>query len=275
MIYHKHLHIINIALKLDNNDESIAIMNKKHVIYTILSLIFLCAIFMVFKVKILDNYQIEINKAYETAFVMKDNQIINIINPTGYDGVIWGDERPDNHFSINPNTDNICRFNFSDFDNTIIDVSRKIYVQTKEPAGTVNPKLQQPIEVYIDYSLKIKNRNEFVKYLYINELCNSSSKSTNLLIENKLIDDKLKLNQELDKITNETLKEYSYKEILAYKVALIREITRKFNPIVTAKAQYFTLYDMKFDGIISHNPNDQPAPKNELDLNVKIMKGIY
>lgn len=96
-----------------------------------------------------------------------------------------------------------------------------------------------------------------------------------LLIENKLIDDKLKLNQELDKITNETLKEYSYKEILAYKVALIREITRKFNPIVTAKAQYFTLYDMKFDGIISHNPNNQPAPKNELDLNVKIMKGIY
>lgn len=250
-------------------------MNKKHIVYTILSLIIAFAIFMVFKVKILDNYQIEINKAYETAFVMKDNQIINIINPTGYDGVIWGDERPDNHFSINPNTDNICRFNFSDFDNTIIDVSRKIYVQTKEPAGTVNPKLQQPIEVYIDYSLKIKNRNEFVKYLYINELCNSSSKSTNLLIENKLIDDKLKLNQELDKITNETLKEYSYKEILAYKVALIREITRKFNPIVAVKAQYFTLYDMKFDGIISHNPNDQPAPKNELDLNVKIMKGIY
>lgn len=250
-------------------------MNKKHLIYIILSLIFLCAAFIVIKVKILDNYQIETNKAYETAFVMKDNQIINIINPTGYDGVIWGDERPDNHFSINPNTDNICRFNFSDFDNTIIDISRKIYVQTKEPAGTVNPKLQQPIEVYIDYSLKIKNRSEFVKYLYVNELCNSSSKSTNLLIENELIDDKLKLNQELDKITNETLKEYSYKEIVAYKVALIREITRKFNPIVTVKAQYFTLYDMKFDGIISHNPNDQPAPKNELDLNVKIMKGIY
>ena len=111
--------------------------------------------------------------------------------------------------------------------------------------------------------------------MYINELCNSSSKSTNLLIENKLIDDKLKLNQELDKITNETLKEYSYKEIVAYKVALIREITRKFNPIVTAKAQYFTLYDMNFDDIISHNPNDQPEPKKELDLNVRIKKGIY
>ena len=139
----------------------------------------------------------------------------------------------------------------------------------------MNPKLQQPIEVMIDYSLRIKNRNEFIKYLYSNQLCNSSSKSTNLLIENELIDDKLQLNQELDKITNETLKEYSYKEIVAYKVALICEINRKFNPIVTAKAKYFTLYDMKFDDIISYNPNDQPEPKKELDLNVKIMKGIY
>ena len=94
---------------------------------------------------------------------MKDNQIINIINPTGYDGVIWGDERPDNHFSINPNTDNICRFNFSDFDNTIIDVSRKIYVQTKEPAGTVNPKLQQPMAV-ITMLLLLKIKLTFMRY---------------------------------------------------------------------------------------------------------------
>ena len=227
----------------------------------------------VLKIKVLDNYQIEKNQSYETAFVIKGNQIIDVVEPTGY-GLSWTKE-PDNYFSINPNTDNICRFNFSNFDNTIIDISIKIYVQTKEHAGTVNPKLQQPIEVYIDYSLKIKNRNEFVKYLHVNELCNSSSKSTNLLIENELIDDKLKLNQELDKITNETLKEYSYKEIIAYKVALIREIYRKFNPIITAKAKYFTLYNIQFDNIISYNPNDQPEPIKELDLNVKIMKGIY
>ena len=96
-----------------------------------------------------------------------------------------------------------------------------------------------------------------------------------MLIENELIDDKLKLNQELDKITNETLKEYSYKEILNYKVALIREIFSKFNPIITTKTKYFTLYNMNFDNIISYNPNDQPAQKNELDLNVIVKKGIY
>ena len=115
----------------------------------------------VLKIKVLDNYQIEKNQSYETAFVIKGNQIIDVVEPTGY-GLFWTKE-PDNYFSINPNTDNICRFNFSNFDNTIIDISIKIYVQTKEHAGTVNPKLQQPIEVYIDYSLKIKNRNDFKK----------------------------------------------------------------------------------------------------------------
>ena len=248
-------------------------MNKKYLIYTILFLVLVCAIFIVLKIKVLDNYQIEKNQSYETAFVIKGNQIIDVVEPTGY-GLSWTKE-PDNYFYINPNTDNICRFNFAGGDKNLIQISRKIYVHTNEPAGTVNPKLQQPIEVVIDYSLKIKNRNDFVKYLYANKLCNNSSQSTDLLIENELINDKLKLNNELDSITNETLQEYSYKEIVAYKVALIREIIGKFDPVISSKTNHFTIYDMSFDDIISYNPNDQPEPKKELDLNVIIKKGIY
>ena len=79
----------------------------------------------------------------------------------------------------------------------------------------------------------------------------------------------------MDRITNETLQEYSYKEIESYQVAFIREIFRKFNPVISSKTKLFILYDMRFDSIISYNPNDRPKPKNELDLNVKIKKGIY
>ena len=245
-------------------------MKKKHLII-VLSLMFVCAIFMVLKIKVLDNYQIEKNTLYDTAFIIKDNQIIDVITS--------------NKFFINPNTNDICRFDvsegysaFSDFstgNGNIIHFSRKIYVKTKEPSGTVNQKLQQPIEVVIHYLLQVKDMNDFVKYLHMNKLCNESSQSTNRLIKNELINNKLKLNNELDRITNETLQEYSYKEIKSYQVAFIREIFRKFNPVISSKTKLVTLYDMRFDNIISYNPNDQPEPKNELDLNVKIKKGIY